>query len=192
MVTSKQSQIYGNFWQILNLCQELLADYEHVISDEEAKKKFNYIENVYVDALIVHLAKLFSPSRNEAFRLGTFKTILRPELRNRVEDMEISHTETIAKILMNRDKLVAHLDEKFYDIPFSERQIKEFEEDMVKRMRVDYKEAAEIYKHMPRAEKKRGERYSLLDFREDTPLIKEMLIELKSVWNDSVPFPDSN
>lgn len=188
MASHEQSAIWGNFWQILDLSKKLLADYEKLVSEREIKKRFPQIETAYIDAIIVHVAKIFSTSGNEPFRLGKFKTICRVELKKEIEKLETEYKDVIGKVVTNRNKLIAHLDEKFYDLCYSENEIERLQQQMVTRMHMSPEEAKAVYASMPRAKDKRNERYSIGDFEEDLPQLKEVLEKLYSIWDRSIPF----
>ncbi len=188
MATHEQSAIWGNFWQILDLSKKLLTDYEKLVSEREIQKRFPQIETAYIDAVIVHVAKIFSTSGNESFRLGKFKTICRSELKKEIEELETEYKDVIGKIVTNRNKLIAHLDEKFYDLCYSENEIERLQQQMVTRMHMSLEEAKAIYASMPRTKDKRNERYSVGDFEDDLPQLKKVLEKLYSIWDRSIPF----
>lgn len=187
MVTNKQSMIWGNFWQIIDLSGKLVSDYEIIITEKELVKKLPQIETAYIDSIIVHLAKILSKSKNDSSRLGQFKTICRAEIKDEIAKVEKEYEEIIGKIVTNRIKLIAHLDKKFYELCFSKNEIKKMEQNMAKRMKINLDKSKTIFASMPTTTDKSKERYSIQDFRDDLPRIKEMVKKLNDIWNRSIP-----
>lgn len=190
MATQRQSRIWGCFWQIIDQSKKLIEDYEQVLLHDELCKKLPHIHTAYIDSLIVHVAKIFSKSSNEPFRLGEFKTICRNEIKKELENIENTHKDTIGKIITNRNQLIAHLDENFYELCFSKNEIIKMEQSMAKFMDMELQEAKAVYASMPRTEDKSKERYSILDFREDFPEIKDIIKKLDEIWGRSIPFAE--
>lgn len=188
MATHEQSAIWANFWQIVDLSKKLLSDFEKLSSERKLAEVLPHIEVAYVDSIIVHVAKIFSNSRNEPFRLGQFKTICRTEIKKELEDVENEYKGIISKIVTNRNKLVAHLDKKFYELCFSENEIKRMEQGMAKGMQISLEETKAIFSTMPRTSDKSKERYTIRDFRDDFPTIKKMIEKLDEIWSRSIPF----
>lgn len=182
--------VWGSFWQIVDLSKKLISDFEKLLTNDEFAKTLPYIQAAYIDSILVHVAKIFSSSSNEPFCLGQFKTICRAEIKKELEDVESKYKDVIGKIITNRNKLIAHLDEKFYELCFSENEIARMEQDMAKRIQVSLQEAKTIFASMPRTTDKSKERYSIGDFREDFPTIKKMLEKLDEIWSRSIPFAD--
>ena len=191
MPTNKQSAIWGSFWQIVNLSIKLIIDYEGIVSDQELTRKFPQMETAYSDAIIVHVAKIFSNSKNESFRLGKFKTICRTEIKTEIEDVENEYKDIIGKIVTNRNKLVAHLDREFYNLPFSKNSIERMRQSMAQYLNIDLQEAQAIFGSMTTTTDKSKERYAIGDLGDDLPRIKEMLTKLDSIWSRSIPFIES-
>lgn len=187
MTAHEQSRIWGSFWQIVDLSKKLVADYEQLLLHEEVSEKLRYIHIAYIDSIIVHTAKIFSTSSNEPFRLGIFKTICRDEIKKELEDIENTYKSIIGKIVTNRNKLVAHLDKDFYELCYSGNEIERMERVMAKRLGMSLQEAKHVYASMPRTIDKSKERYSVKDFHEDFPAIKEMIEKLEEIWNRSIP-----
>jgi len=190
MATHEQSAIWGNFWQIVDLSKKLLTDFEKLSSEKELARKLTQIETAYIDSIIVHVAKIFSNSKNEPFRLGQFKAICRDEIKSELEAVEKTYKDIIGKIVTNRNKLIAHLDERFYELFFLENEIQRMEQAMAKGMRMTLQEAKGVYASMPRTTDKSKERYSVGDFQEDFPAIKKMVEKLDEIWGKSIPFAE--
>lgn len=196
MTNQEQSQIWGNFWQIMDVSKNYLTDYESLIfmknNNElsQLSKRLPHVENALIDALIIHIAKIFSDSPNESFRLGRFKEICQDELKKEIEKIETNYAGTIAKIVTNRNKLIAHLDKKFFELCFSEKEKERMQQDWDKNPSL--KDGSYIFASMPTASDKGCERYSARDFRDDFPQIKEMLEKLNDIWNRSIPFVNSS
>lgn len=180
--------IWGNFWQIVDLSKKLISGYEQLLQHAELSEKLPQVHTAYIDSIIVHVAKIFSNSKNESFRLGQFKTICRTEIKNELEAVEKEYKDIIGKIVTNRNKLIAHLDEKFYDLCFSENEIARMEQAMAKVVRISSQEAKNVCASMPRTTDKSKERYSIGDFKEDFPTIKKMVEQLDEIWSRSIPF----
>lgn len=180
--------IWGNFWQIVDLTKKLISDYEQLLQHEELSEILPHIHTAYIDSIIVHVAKIFSVSSNEPFRLGMFKTICRDEIKKELEDIENMYKNTIGKIVTNRNQLVAHLDKKFYELCYSENEIARMEQAMANIARMSLQEAKGVCASMPRSTDKGKERYSVGDFREDFPAIKKMIEKLDEIWSRSIPF----
>lgn len=81
MTTNEKAAIWGNFWQILDISLKLVLDYEKVIHDSGLVNKLSQIDTAYIDSIIIHAAKIFSPSRKESFRLTQFKRICRDDIK---------------------------------------------------------------------------------------------------------------
>lgn len=188
MSRKKPSEVRGNFWQILYTCQSLVFDYEKLQKDIETQKKFRFIDTAYIDSIIIHLAKLLSNgSRNEPFCLGEFKKVCNDKVLTELEQIEHNHKDIIGKIKTNRDKLIAHLDDNFYNLAFSEQEIERMVQEQITFFDMEEHEARRIYASMPKSVEKTKERYSVLDFRNDLSEIREMLTELDSAWKRSLP-----
>ncbi len=186
MTTQEQSQIWGNFWQIMEVSKNYLSDYEKLLEKKELLRELPQAESAYIDAIIIHISKIFSDSKNEPFRLGRFKEICRDEIKEELNKVENEHKDIIKKMITNRNKLIAHLDKKFYELCFSEKEKERMTQDWEGRS--DLKEASYIFASMPKATDKSQERYSARDFQDDLPAIKKMLKELSDIWNRSIPF----
>ncbi len=188
---SNPSHVWGNFWQILNISEKLLNDFEKISPEVEYLKRLPQIETAYIDSIIVHVAKIFSSSRNEPFRLQQFKSICRSEVREELDNLENRYKDIIGKIVTNRNKLIAHLDEKFYELCYSESEIVQIASDMAQRAHMSLEDAKAVCASMPRAVEKTQERYSVGDFRSDLPQINKMIEELNSIWSKSLPLVES-
>lgn len=182
--------VWGNFWQIVDLSKKLISDFEKLLSNDELAKTLPHIQVAYIDSILVHVAKIFSSSSNEPFCLGQFKTICRAEIKKELEDVESEYKDVIGKIITNRNKLIAHLDEKFYELCFSENEIARIGEAMAKMTGMSLQEAKAVLASMPRTTDKSKERYSSGDFQEDFPTIKKMVQQLDEIWDRSIPFAD--
>jgi len=180
--------IWGSFWQIVDQAKKLISDFEKLVTNADLPKTLPHIQVAYIDSILVHVAKIFSDSSNESFRLGQFKTICRAEIKKELEDVENKYKDVIGKIITNRNKLVAHLDKNFYELPFSENEIIRMEKDMSVGLQISMEEAKSIYASMPRTTDKRKERYSTNDFHEDFPKIREMVEKVNEIWSRSIPF----
>lgn len=187
MMTREQSMIWGHFGEIMDQSRKLVLDYEKIFSLKELQQKFPQVEIAYTDSIIVHVAKIFSNSKNESFRLARFKTICRAEIKKELEDVENKYKDIIGKIITNRHKLVVHLDKNFYKMPFSENEIKRMAQDL-SGPQISLKEAEAVSATMPRTTDKSKERYTTRDFRDDLPQIKRMLEKLNDIWIRSIPF----
>ncbi len=190
MVTHKQSEIWGNLWQIIDLSEKLLFDFEKVMNNVDLSNKLPYIEMAYIDSIIIHIAKIFSSSKNESFRLAEFKMICRLEIKEEFQNVEDEYADIIGKIITNRNKIVAHLDKNFYELHFSENEIIKMEEDMARGLDMSLEDTKAIYAAMPRTIDKTQERYSIHDFHNDFPSIKQIIEKLSNIWSRSIPFAD--
>jgi len=186
MITNEQSAIWGNFWQIVDLSKKLLSDYENLVTEPELARKLPQIETAYIDSIIVHIAKIFTNSKNEPFRLEQFKAICRTEIKKEIEKMEEEYKDITGKIVTNRNKLIAHLDKNFSDLCFSKNEIERMEQDIAKS--INSQDTKGIFASMPITSDKSRERYSVRDFRDDLPRINEMIKKLDNIWSRSIPF----
>lgn len=188
MKANKQSEIRAHFWSILHSCDRLISDYEEIQADIETQKKYPQIENAYIDSLIIYLGKVFSTSNNEAFRLSVFKSICSDSINQEIEQIEQKHKSTIAKIVKNRNKLIAHLDPDFYNLGFSEQEIERMLQKDASAFNWDHSELTshrDWYMKNLKSTKKNEERYSISDFQTDLPVIKELATQLLDIWNRS-------
>lgn len=194
MTTQEQSQIWGNFWQIIDLSKKLISDFERLSNNnQELFKKVSpdlpTSDIAYMHSIIINLGKVFSESkRNEPFRLETFKEICRDELKKEIEVIEKQNKDIVGKIVTNRNELVAHLDKEFYELPFSENEKVRMAEDMARRANMSVEDAMAVFTRMPKANDKSQERYSAGDLADDLPIIKRLVESLLDVWSRSIPF----
>ena len=186
MITHEQSMIWGNFWQTMDQSRKLVSDYKNISPLKELQQKFPQIETAYIDSIIVHVAKIFTSSKHEPFRLEQFKAICRTEIKKEIEEVEEEYKDVTSKIVTNRNKLVAHLDKNFSDLCFSKNEIERMERDMAKS--IGLQDAKGIFASMPITSDKSKERYSPRDFRDDLPQIKKILEKLDDIWGRSIPF----
>jgi len=190
MASPEQSAIWGNFWQIFNLSKQLVTDYENLVSKPELRKELPQIDTAYIDSIIVHVSKIFTYSEGEPFRLEQFKTLCRPEIKSEIEQLQKEYKDIIGKIVINRNKLIAHLDKRFYDLCYSENAIEIMYSDMARNLNISLDEAKRDFATMPRTPDKSKERYSVSDFRDDLPNIRKMLNKLEDIWFRSMPFSE--
>ena len=194
MITPKQIRVWANFWGIVDLSKKLISDFERLSdNDQELFKKISSdlptSDIAYMHSIIVNLGKALSNSKgNEPFRLETFKNICRDELKKEIEEVEKQNKDIIGKIVTNRNKLVAHLDKKFHELPFSKNEKIKMAEDMARRGNMSVEEAMAVYATMPKANDKSQERYSAGDLKDDLPKIKQLVESLLDIWSRSIPF----
>lgn len=193
MTTQEQSQIWGNFWQIIDLSKKLISDFERLSNNNQElfKKVLPDLPNsdiAYMHSIIINLGKVFSKSENESFGLKTFKDICRDELKKEIEVIEDNNKDIIGKIVTNRNMIVAHLDKRFHELLFSENEKIRMAEDMAIRANISKEEAVAVFASMPRSNNKVQERYSAGDLADDLPIIKRLVESLLDVWSRSIPF----
>lgn len=193
MTTQEQSQIWGNFWQIIDLSKKLISDFERLSNNNQElfKKVLPDLPNsdiAYMHSIIINLGKVFSKSENESFGLKTFKDICRDELKKEIEVIEDNNKDIVGKIVTNRHKLVAHLDKDFRELPFSDNEKARMAEDMVERANISVEDATAVFAKMPKSNDKSQERYSAGDMLDDLPKIKQLVESLLDIWSRSIPF----
>ncbi|MDD5589996.1 MAG: hypothetical protein PHQ47_02380 [Candidatus Portnoybacteria bacterium] len=120
--------------------------------------------------------------------MGRLKKICRDEIKKEFGDVENKYKDIIAKIESNRNRLVAHLDEKFYEIPYSEDEIARMADYVARSLKIRIEDAKSDFASMPRSTSSRNERYSIGDFKTDLPKIKQMLETVNDIWSRSLPF----
>lgn len=193
MTTKEQTAVWGSFWGILDLSKKLIFDFERLSdNDKELFKKISSdlpkSDIAYMHSIIINLGKIFSESKNEPFRLKTFKNICRDGLKKEIEKIEEQNKDIIGKIVTNRNKLIAHLDEKFHELPFSEDEKAIMAEDMAIRANMSVEDAKSVFASMPKANDKSRERYSAGDLLDDLPRINQLVKSLLDIWSRSIPF----
>ncbi|MEK7627936.1 MAG: hypothetical protein AAB421_00760 [Patescibacteria group bacterium] len=173
----KQSQLVGNFSEMVSVTNLFLSEFEKVFGNTEIKKSLPTVEGVYMYAIIMHLGKIYSKSSNEHFSLDKFKNLF-PETIERVNKMYDDHKDIIGKVKSNRDKLFAHTDKDFLKLGFSQAHI-----DKLRSLyQTDFSRIKAVGKEQ--------ERYTPVDLGGDLAEIKQMLQEADKLWWDCIMLID--
>ncbi len=153
--------MHGSLWETIAYTQKLVHEFGDITSDDI--KKFPNIEWSYLQVIVINLAKIFSSSVNEPFSLKQFKKFCSIDISDVITTLEDEHQTLILKIKINRDKLFVHTDRHFYELKFSDCEVKRLESAFGK----DFSKYRSEYKHM--------ERYTPGDLRHDFAHIEAML-----------------
>ncbi len=159
--------VHGYLWETVTYTQKLIHEFGDITKDDI--KKFPNIEWTYLQVIVINLAKIFSSSNNEPFSLKQFKKFCTDDLSDVIITIENEHQMLISKIKINRDKLFVHTDKHFYEMKFSDHEVKRLESAFGN----DFSALRAEYKHM--------ERYSPGDLRHDVADIKAILIVLDTI-----------
>ena len=174
--------LYGNFSQILDYVKKLISEFESISDNKIDIKVLPSAEFVYMQAIILNLAKLLSATSHDKLGIKQFLKIGSKENDEQITKIQNQYKEIIEKINANRSRIIAHLDENFTTLCFSEEAINEMEKNIEKVMKISAEEAKNIYVKLPRSTSKKQERYTPIDIKNDLPKIKEMLKQMDEIW----------
>jgi len=173
----KQSQLIGNFSEMVSVVNLFLSEFEKAFGNAETKKILPTVEGVYMYGVVMHLGKIFSESKNEHFSLDKFRNHF-PGMKDRVDQIYNDHKDIIGKVKNNRDKLFAHTNRDFYELGFSQIHIDKLKETFG----TDFSRIKAINKDQ--------ERYTPADLHADLVEVKQMMQESDMLWKDALMLID--
>src|SRR5680860_573902 len=131
MIDKKDNnQLFFVFRETLFFIKTLLLEFEKVFDNEKIVKKISRVRIVYMEVIIINLAKIFSKSKNDKFSIIQLRNISPKREKEKIEKIEKSHKNIIGKILSNRMKIVAHTDLNYHELCFSDNEIRRMEENI--------------------------------------------------------------
>jgi len=171
------SQLLCVFKDTIEFTKTLLSEFESIFDNKRITEEIPKVEVVYMEVIIINLAKLFSKLKCDKFGIIQLKKISSKKIVEKIREIEKSHKDIIGKIISNRNKLIAHTDKNFYELCFSDDTRKKMEEayhcDLSK---------------MSRAISKDKERYTQIDLKNDSPEIKELIEKMDKIWLEVLMF----
>ena len=173
MNQEKINEWAAHFYDNFNFARMLLSEFEKAMQNDQNQP---LAKVAYMEVIIINLAKVFSSSRNEVFRLDRIKNVVSKDIREKIDAIEKEHKSIIGKININRDKLVAHTDEKFYELGFSEEHIRD--------LQVKFGGSYNVL----RATSKERERYRVIDLVKDITELEIIFGKLEEIFDDVMIF----
>lgn len=170
----ERTLLYGQLSDNVNYTRLLLSNFLIAESDEEIYKKIPTVMWTYTQSIIINLAKIFSKSKNEHYRLEKFKKLNNGNISRRIDCLCSDHEALINKIMNNRDMLFAHTDKDFNKLLFSKEEVERME------MKFDAK-----YEKLL-ATTKEYERFTPTDIKNEKDNIENILYELDAIWNEAL------
>src|SRR5680860_1557282 len=189
MIDKKDNnQLFFVFRETLFFIKTLLLEFEKVFDNEKIVKKISRVRIVYMEVIIINLAKIFSKSKNDKFSIIQLRNISPKREKEKIEKIEKSHKNIIGKILSNRMKIVAHTDLNYHELCFSDNEIRRMEENIKNSMRIEGKESDSVSLKMNRATSKDKERYTPRDLKGDLVEINSLIDQLDNILLEVVMF----
>ncbi len=173
----KQSHLVGNFSEMVSVTNLFLSEFKKIFGNNEVRKILPTAEGVYMYAIIMHLGKIFSVSKNEPFSLDKFKSNFL-QLNDKVDEIYNSHKDIIGKVKNNCDKLFAHTDKDFSKLGFSQIHV----DNLKKTWDTNFSRIQAVSKDQ--------ERYTPADLHADLVEVKEMIKKVDQFWKDALQLID--
>jgi len=189
-----------NFYNILFVVNDLsytifkkIDDYKnHIESDPSLKRRFYNIEFVYIHSIILDIAKLISATGSDKSGLKQLKELCTSKtIKTKINNFEIKYKNTLKKITVNRNKIIAHVDisdaGSYFDMGFSETEINKKITDTKKYFKNIKKEPdPNLISQLEnlKARSSTNERYSPSDFIIEIPVLENMVKEILKISID--------
>jgi len=187
------SQINGFVWLIIEEIDRYIKEFEYISGNELFDDSLPNIGNVYMNSIILDFAILFSIEDCDKAGLRQLKAGAPKKAKVDIEELEKTYNDIITKVKSNRRRIIAHRDiskeNAYYYMGFSEIEINRIIEDYKKSPYFDKPISDEedltitAFKKI-QASSKENERYSLSDFQNDIPRLKEIIEKSYAIVKD--------
>jgi hypothetical protein len=178
------SQLFSVFKTNLLFSKNLLLEFEKFFDNKKINESMPRAKLVYMEIIILNLAKIFSKLKCDKFGIVQLKNISPEKNEQQLTKIEESHIDIIGKIISNRNKIIAHTDKDFDALSFSDNEIKSIKKDIEDSMEIREKEAKSISCKMNRAISKDKEKYTPRDLKRDSLEIKNLIEEIDKVFEE--------
>lgn len=180
------SKLFYIFEETLLFVKKLLAEFEIISGSKKIIDKIPTAELIYIHIIIINLSKLFGKqTKYNKFTMHKFKSIFsQTDIGARIKKIEKTHKDIIEKIISNRNRIIAHTDENFHELHFSDDEIRKKKEDIKYIMRINGKEFKKNFFVMESATSKSEERYTVGDFKKDLEEIKKLLEKTEKILEE--------
>lgn len=170
------NELFCIFGETLFFIKTLLSEFESVFNNKRIINEISTVRLVYMEVIIINLAKLFGNAKNDKFRICHFKDIS-PQIEKEVEKIEKSHEDIIGKVISNRNKIIAHSDKNFHELCFSNNH----------RVGIEKVFRCDLSK-MNRAISRDKEHYDIGDLKNDLPEIRKLIEKAEKILDEALNF----
>lgn len=191
---------YDNFCNIFFALHQLSADllkkikdYDLIMRSKNIKDKLEKIESVYMESIILDMAKITSSNRSDKSGIKELQEISPALIKQEIADLLSDNKSILYKIKANRNRKIAHFDmskeNSFINMGFSEIQIDTMindykdglEQSDIIQSDKDLSVIAEFRK--VKSCSSDNERYSISDFSSDLPEFKKIIEKIIMIAN---------
>jgi len=186
----------NDYHKLLGIIQWIIEDTKKKIRDFKCiannklltKKLLCNIEVVYMNSIIIDIAKLINATKSDKAGLKQFKKISPEGSKNKLVELEKSYEDILKKIVSNRNRIIVHIDisdkNSYCNMGFSEEEVNRNIEDNINSIYFNSNDSTiEGFKKSITKDKD-NERYSPTDFLIDIPRIKKFLNEFILIINE--------
>ncbi len=196
---NKKKEDVKDFWMhyfgaFLNLKQDVLEKIEEIKIINEIKPTLlllRKIEQVYMESIILDMAKIIGVSRCDQTGIKSIKEYLNnDDFNNEINRVEEKYKTTIVKISENRNRIISHLDfykNPYYNLKFSKEHLEEMIGPPSSTAYAHYGGKKNFEKIKEKimekcSSSKEEERYCPIDLNKDIGIFLSMIDELDKIF----------
>lgn len=174
MDLNERTTLYAHLSDNVGYIRLLLIDFERTYDNEDILSKIPTAPWAYTYNIVISLAKVFTHLNQEHYRLQRFKELGSENISERIIRLETDHKSLIEKIISNRHQLFAHTGINFNKFLFSKEEVVRLEEKF-----------GRAFSNLA-ASKKKDERFTPIDVKNDLDELRSILDELDGIWQEAI------
>jgi hypothetical protein len=185
----------GYFGAFFSLKQNVEAKINEFQKIKDAKN--NTANQVYMESIILDMAKILGVSRSDQTGIESIKNHLQSgkffQFKNQIEKIDKKYKSVKSKIKQNRNRIISHIDfhkKPYYGLKFSQAEVNRIYDVPENLIAIVYGDEEKYKSVKAQAEKqlvsnqKRNQRYAPIDLDKDVPLFKSIIDELTKIFNE--------
>lgn len=183
---------FGAFFSLKQNAEAKINEFQKI-----KKTKNNTAKQVYMESIVLDMAKILGVSRSDQTGIESIKNHLQSkkfiQFKKQIEKLDKKYQSVKSKVKQNRNRIISHIDfhkKPYYGLKFSQAEVNRIYDVPKELITIVYGDEEKYKSVKAQAEKqlvsnqKRNQRYAPIDLDNDMPLFKSIIDELAKIFNE--------
>ena len=183
---------FGAFFSLKQNVEAKISEFQKI-----KKAKNNIAKQVYMESIVLDIAKILRVSRSDQTGIESIKNHLQSkkfiQFKKQIEKLDKKYKSVKSKVKQNRNRIISHIDfhkKPYYGLKFSQAEVNRIYNVPKELITIVYGDEEKYKSVKAHAEtqlvsnQKRNQRYAPIDLDKDVPLFESIIGELTKIFNE--------